>query len=94
MDKSVLKKLIDTATGRVPADLCIKNARVINVFDRSIFNADIYISDHYIAGFGGPGFPEAKEVFDARGSYIAPGLIDAHVHIESRPSSPHTLQIS
>ena len=88
MDISVLKKLIDTAAGRVPADLCIKNAKVVNVLDRSIFDSDIYISDDYIAGFGGPGFPEAKEVFDARGSYIAPGLIDAHVHIESSHLCP------
>lgn len=88
MEKSVLKNLIDTASGRIPADLCIKNAKVINVLDRSIFDADIYISDDYIAGFGGPGFPEAKEVFDAKGSYIAPGLIDAHVHIESSHLCP------
>ena len=88
MEKSSLKKLINTAAGRVPADLCIKNAKVINVFDRSIFESNIYISDGYIAGFGGYNFPEAKEVFDAKGSYIAPGLIDAHVHIESSHLSP------
>ena len=88
MEKIKLKKLIDTAAGRIPADLCIKNAKVINVLDRSIFDADIYISDDYIAGFGGPGFPEAKEVFDARGRFIAPGLIDAHVHIESSHLCP------
>ena len=48
MEKRKLKKLIETATGRVPADLCIKNAKVIDVFDRSVFNADIYISDYTI----------------------------------------------
>ena len=88
MDKIELKKLIDTAAGRIPADLCIKNARVINVFDRSISDADIYISGGYIAGFGGKDFPAAREVFDARGSYIAPGLIDSHVHIESSHLCP------
>lgn len=88
MEKSELKKLIETAAGRHPADLCIKNAKVINVYDRSIFDADIYISGDYIVGFGGPDFPKAKEVFDAKGSYIAPGLIDAHVHIESSHLCP------
>lgn len=88
MEKSELRKLINVAEGRIPADLCIKNAKVINVFDRSIFNSDIYISGGYIAGFGSPDFPEAKEVFDAKGSYIAPGLIDSHVHIESSHLCP------
>lgn len=88
MKKNELKKLIDTAAGRIPADLCIKNARIVNVFDRSIFDGDIYISGSYIAGFGGNDFSPAKEVFDARGSYIAPGLIDSHVHIESSHLCP------
>lgn len=32
MDKQELKKLIDTAAGRIPADLVIKNCKVVNVF--------------------------------------------------------------
>lgn len=88
MEKKELKKLIETATGKIPADLCIKNARIVNVFDRSIFDGDVYICGSYIAGFGGKNFPQAKEVFDAKGSYIAPGLIDSHVHIESSHLCP------
>lgn len=88
MEKSKLKKLIDTATGRVPADLCIKNAKIVDVFTRNVFEGDIFISDGYIAGFGGYNYPPVKEVFDAKGSYIAPGLIDAHVHIESSHLCP------
>lgn len=30
--KEELKKLIDTAAGRVPADLVIKNCKIVNVF--------------------------------------------------------------
>ena len=30
--KAELKKLIDTAAGRIPADLVIKNCKVVNVF--------------------------------------------------------------
>ena len=87
-EKERLKKLIDTGMGRQQADLCIKNAKVVDVFNLDIFESNIYISDGYIAGFGDDGFPEAKETYDAKGAYIAPGLIDAHVHIESSHLSP------
>ena len=30
--KVELKKLIDTAAGRIPADLVIKNCKIVNVF--------------------------------------------------------------
>ncbi|EID85398.1 adenine deaminase [Treponema sp. JC4] len=88
MEKKELKKLIETATGKVSADLCIKNAKIVDVFTRNVFEGDIFISDGYIAGFGGYNYPPVKEVFDAKGSYIAPGLIDAHVHIESSHLCP------
>ena len=36
MDKSTLHHLIDVAAGRVPADLCLKNCRVVDVFNKLI----------------------------------------------------------
>ena len=36
MEKQELKKLIDTAAGRIPADLVIKNCKVVNVFSGEI----------------------------------------------------------
>jgi adenine deaminase len=53
-----------------------------------VFPADVYVDHGLIAGFGGPDFPPALESVDARGSYLAPGFIDAHVHIESSHVSP------
>ncbi|MCR5788420.1 MAG: adenine deaminase [Lachnospiraceae bacterium] len=88
MDKQKLKHLIDTAAGREAADLCIKNCRVIDVFNQEVFSSDVYITDGVIAGFGGPSFPKARSEFDAAGKYLAPGLIDGHVHIESSHLSP------
>lgn len=32
MKKEELKKLIDTAAGRIPADTVIKNCQIVNVF--------------------------------------------------------------
>lgn len=88
MDKQTLRQLIDVAAGRVPADLRIANCRVVDVYNKEIFTSDVLIAGAYIAGFGAPGFPEARETFDAKGAYLAPGLIDAHVHIESSHLSP------
>ncbi len=88
MDKNTLRSLIDVASGRKSADLCIRNCRIIDVYDREVFSSDLYITDGLIAGFGNPSFPEAKETFDAEGRFLSPGFIDSHVHIESSHLSP------
>lgn len=88
MDKQTLKQRIDVAAGRAPADLRIANCRVVDVYNKAVFPADVLISGGYIAGWGAPDFPEAREVYDAGGAYLAPGLIDSHVHIESSHLSP------
>ncbi|MBO4415682.1 MAG: adenine deaminase, partial [Lachnospiraceae bacterium] len=88
MDKSNLKRVIDVAAGREPADLCIKNCRIVDVFNRSIFRSDLLVAEGIIAGYGSEKHPEAKNVVNAGGAYVAPGLIDGHVHIESSHLSP------
>lgn len=78
--KEMLKKRIDVAAKRIPADLVIKNGKVVNVFTREIITEDIAIVDGYIAGTG---TFEGYETVDAYGKYVVPGFIDGHVHIES-----------
>lgn len=80
MQPDVLKNRIAAVRGDVCADLVLKNARVINVFTNEIETADIAISGNYIVGVGE--YRGRKEV-DLRGSYVCPGLIDGHIHIES-----------
>lgn len=77
---------IKTAGKREPADLVIKNGKVVNVFTRRITTADIAITDGMIVGLGAY---EGKKVFDAAGQFVVPGLIDGHVHIESSLLPPH-----
>ncbi|MDD3712635.1 MAG: amidohydrolase family protein, partial [Candidatus Izemoplasmatales bacterium] len=77
MDK---RKLLKVAKGEVLADLVIKNAKIINVFSKTVDKGNIAISDGIIVGVGD--YSGKKEV-DALGYYIAPGFIDGHVHIES-----------
>src|SRR5262245_35102313 len=78
--------LLAVARGDKPADLLIRNARIVNVFSGQIESNDIAIFDGKIAGIA-RGYP-AKETIDVSGAYVAPGLIDAHVHIESSLCTP------
>lgn len=66
----------------IKADLIIKNAKIIDVFNREIFEDNLAIKDGEILGFGSY-YENAKEYFDAQGAYLCPSLIDGHVHIES-----------
>ena len=83
-----MKKRIDVAAGRIPADLVIKNAKVIDVYSGTIIEGDIAISDDAIAGVG---HYEGHKVIDAKGRYAAPGFIDSHIHIESSYLAPEEL---
>ena len=88
MTKEQLKKRIDAAAGRIPSDVVIKNAKIIDVFCGEIVCGDIAIVDGYIAGVG---CYEGEAVFDAEGRYAAPGLIDGHIHIESSYVTPEEI---
>lgn len=88
MQKNDLKKLIDVASGKIQADIVIKNCKVVDVYNGIIIDGDIAISDNLIAGVGNY---EGKEVIDAKGKYASPGFIDSHIHIESSYVSPEEL---
>jgi adenine deaminase len=81
-----LSDLVRRARGDEPVDLLLKNAQVVNVFAGEVHRADVAITGSVIAGVGA-GW-EAREVVDLDGRYLAPGFIDAHVHIESALVAP------
>jgi adenine deaminase len=76
-----VSRLLAVSRGDVPADLVLTGGRIINVFSGEIEEADIAVADGIIAGIG-PGYAGNRRL-DLKGSYVSPGLIDAHVHIES-----------
>jgi adenine deaminase len=76
-----LPERIAVARGDAPADLVLRNGRILNVFSGEIEEADLALFGGHIAGVG-PGYSGHAEV-DLGRAYVAPGLIDAHVHIES-----------
>ena len=79
------KRLIDTATGREPADFVFKNVNVVNVFSEEIVTADVAVTNGIIAGVGSY---HGIEELDCTDRFLCPGFIDAHVHIESSLAAP------
>lgn len=83
--------LISAAMGRIPADVLITNVRLANVITGEIHPADIAIYGGKIAAVEPPGTEparEARQVIDGQGRLAVPGLVDAHLHIESTLVTP------
>lgn len=79
------KKLMRTSCGAEEPDLVLKYADIVDVFTEKLFTADIAIKDGYIVGVGA--YHGAREI-NMTGKIVAPGFIDAHVHIESSMVAP------
>lgn len=85
--ETVTRSLVDVAMGRAKADLVIRDGRWISVQSGEIIpNTDIAVLGDRIAYVG----PDAShtigpdtKVLDAEDCYLSPGLIDAHMHVES-----------
>ncbi len=81
------RRLVAVATGREKADLVVKNGRWVCVQSGEIIaGTDVAVAGGRIAYVG----PDAAHtmgdetrVIDAGGQYLAPGLLDAHMHVES-----------
>ncbi len=78
-------RLIAVARGDSPPDLVIEGAGVFSAFTREWLDGDVAIADGRIAGVGAY---SGGERIDGRGKWLVPGLIDAHVHLESSKLTP------
>jgi len=85
ISKSDLRRRIDVAMGRKRAELVFKNARIVNVFSHEVIEGSLAVDRGIVIGTGAY---EGEEEVDVQGGYLLPGLIDAHVHIESSLTSP------
>lgn len=74
------------ARGDIKSDLVIKNAKIANVFTLDYENSDVAVYGGKIAGVGEN--YDGKEIFDANGAVLIPGMLDGHVHIESTMLAP------
>ncbi len=80
MNKTEMKYIIDVANGRQQADLVLTNGKVVDVYQGKIIEGNVAICGKYIVGVGDY---KGKTEIDLNGSYVSPGFIDAHMHLES-----------
>lgn len=84
MEKHLLKKRIDAAAGRIPADIVIENCKIIDVYNSSIIEGkSIAIVDGCIAGVGDY---KGRHTIDAKADMQHRGLLTA-----ISTSNPHSL---
>jgi adenine deaminase len=84
---SLTRSLVDVATGRKPADLVIQKGKWVCVQSGEIIpETDVAVVQGRIA-FVGPDashcIGKKTQIISAEGRFLVPGLLDAHMHVES-----------
>ena len=79
-----LQHRIQIARGAIPADLVLHNVQLVNVCSGECYPADVAVAHGRVVGVSAPGEGyRGHEERDLEGRWLAPGLIDGHMHIES-----------
>ncbi|MGO4124509.1 adenine deaminase [Inquilinus sp. YAF38] len=82
-------RAVRAARGLIPFDVLITGAQLIDVATSEIRAADIGLVGPLVASVHAPGSrADAGRVVDAAGRFVAPGLIDTHMHVESSMMTP------
>ncbi|HEV3310181.1 MAG TPA: amidohydrolase family protein, partial [Chloroflexota bacterium] len=71
---------IRVARGDEPADLVLTGGQVLSVFTGEFLHLDVAIAGGHVVGLGEY---EGHAQIDVSGSFLVPGFIDGHCHIES-----------
>lgn len=83
---SLLARRIAQAQGRMPADLVLRNLRLLDLVTGELVETDIAICGDVIIGTYGR--YEGVRVVEGGGRIAVPGFIDTHLHVESSLISP------
>jgi adenine deaminase len=79
-------KLVDVSQGKLPADLILKNCKLLNTYSGEIIdNTEVAIYRDRIAFVGTDAKHTAgknTKTMDLEGRFISPSLMDAHAHID------------
>lgn len=78
------------ARGEEPGDLLLAGGRIVNVFTQRIEEGNVVLADGWIAA-AGPHAWDAAERLSLDGMFVFPGLVDAHMHLESTLLTPAEL---
>lgn len=79
------QKLLSVASGKISADLVVRNGKIVNVYSGEIYDGGVAVAGDKIAAVGDVDYTigEHTKIVDAKGMYITPGFIDGHIHPES-----------
>ena len=86
------RELLKAALGEIKSDLAVKNAQYFNLFTGEEYPATVFVHNGFVVHVESDnleeGLDNVNEVIDAKGAHILPGLIDAHMHVESTMLTP------
>ncbi|MCU0631533.1 MAG: adenine deaminase [Methanolinea sp.] len=85
-DPSSPEDLIEPALGHIPADTVFTNACIYDPFTCGWIETDLAVASGRVVGLGS--HYRGRNTCDLKGRRVVPGLIDAHVHIESSLLAP------
>lgn len=87
-----VRTIFDILHGDREADLLLKNLNILDVHGETVYQGSILVYDKRIVALNpDEKIVKVKEVFDGKGLYAIPGLIDAHLHFESQLAHPTAL---
>jgi len=90
IDPGMRARAVDAAQGKAPLDRLLCGGTIVDVITGELREADIGIVGAMIASVHARNSRhDAESIFDASGKFLAPGLIDAHMHFESSHMLPH-----
>ncbi|CAM5479666.1 Adenine deaminase [Mycolicibacterium aubagnense] len=87
-----VRAIFDILHGKKQADLLLKNLNILDVHGETVYQGSILVYDKRIVALNpDEATIQVKEIFDGKGLYAIPGLIDAHLHFESQLANPTAL---
>lgn len=88
-----LRELFAVVKGEAPADLAIRNIKIVDVYAEDTYEGALLIHKGRIVSINPSEetVNKAREVFDGQGMYAAPGLIDGHMHVDTELVTPKVL---
>ncbi len=84
--QNAIQRRVAQGQGREPADLVVRNVRLLDLVTGELVPTDIAICGDRIVGTYGT--YEGKQEIDGRGRIAVPGFIDTHLHVESSLVTP------
>src|SRR6188768_3197787 len=84
--QELLTRMIKAGAGEVPADVVVKNVRLLDVITGAVTHTDIAIVADRIVGTHG--YYNGARLIEGGNRFAVPGFIDTHLHIESSLITP------